>query len=800
MGKVVRYSNTRIECYCQIEFETGDRVLISITAIPSPSVKVSRMVLRGLIPLQTIWEYNATMAGGYTAYMDKLTSMFSIRPEGPENPLDAIRDLLLDCTSVENARLALFAREASLSRHGESGAPGKSMTENDQLDGAVALLAKVKSYSPDDDGARIGLERAIESDRRRVRKDPTDVRAYRRLGLALSVIGDAGGCVAALQECLRLASDANTHTSLAIAYDRQGDVASAIEHYRRAAALDAENSDRHYNLGTVLGKCGALSESISELKEAIALDPENNDAYKNLSNSLWLDGQRTAAVRVLYERGVALGERDRLDESIQFLKAATEADPNCANAYYNLGGALARNGQHQDAIASFARVLALNPTDAEAEYKMALQLCAARELHQAKAALRRAMLHRPGYAEAKMALEHVNTLLTKVLALRGQHYSFAHVTLREFAFENTMALLGMMERGSAAQSVRKIWLSAGAALVAQGGVATDSAELSVEQTKCANLPCLLVRMPEPTETPECYFVTIVCGRDDERLGTKPQVFYFTLELGTTPQGTCSYVCEWFEDGSRQNHGLGPGVEAGAFLRTIEEIISVRFLRAQVMRAIESVQGSGNLAPSIAALQIGMACTREGRQREAILAFRRALELDPQLIQGHFGLAANLLSSEQFEEAIDAWRQVIALRPDLAEGHRNLGLALEHSGRREEAIEEYRQSVHLDPKSVEALCNLGSALCGAGMLHDGLSSFQKAIAIAPAWYWPHFGRGLALYRSGHLEGAEAAFKRALSLNSGDWLTLSYLALVLKQLGKGEESDRALREAERQCASG
>lgn len=118
MSSVVSYANNERQCFCQIRLDSGERVLISIAGRPTPSLKVIRMMLGGLIPGKTIWEYNATQAGGLEAYARGLVQMFPRDPKGPVHPLDIIRDALLRCSSIENARRTLSERQASITRSG----------------------------------------------------------------------------------------------------------------------------------------------------------------------------------------------------------------------------------------------------------------------------------------------------------------------------------------------------------------------------------------------------------------------------------------------------------------------------------------------------------------------------------------------------------------------------------------------------------------------------------------------------------------------------------------------------------
>ena len=72
MSEVITYANNRYQCFCQIKLASRERVLISIASAPTPSVKIVKLGLLGLWSVQTIWEYNPIMAGGYEAYIRKI--------------------------------------------------------------------------------------------------------------------------------------------------------------------------------------------------------------------------------------------------------------------------------------------------------------------------------------------------------------------------------------------------------------------------------------------------------------------------------------------------------------------------------------------------------------------------------------------------------------------------------------------------------------------------------------------------------------------------------------------------------
>ncbi len=110
MGNVVTYVNNSRQCFCQIKFESGERVLISISGPPDPGVKIMKLLLCA-IPTQTVWECTAAMSGSFEKYVHILHAMF---PK-VEHPLDSIRDHLLTCKSISEARDSLLKLQTSSS-------------------------------------------------------------------------------------------------------------------------------------------------------------------------------------------------------------------------------------------------------------------------------------------------------------------------------------------------------------------------------------------------------------------------------------------------------------------------------------------------------------------------------------------------------------------------------------------------------------------------------------------------------------------------------------------------------------
>jgi tetratricopeptide (TPR) repeat protein len=91
--------------------------------------------------------------------------------------------------------------------------------------------------------------------------------------------------------------------------------------------------------------------------------------------------------------------------------------------------------------------------------------------------------------------------------------------------------------------------------------------------------------------------------------------------------------------------------------------------------------------------------------EAIQAYRKALEVNPELADAHLNLGRLLHETGGAAAAEPCYRRALAVRPDDSIALFNLGVALQDLDRQQEAIEVYEKALELDPKLADAHFNL-----------------------------------------------------------------------------------------------
>jgi tetratricopeptide (TPR) repeat protein len=100
---------------------------------------------------------------------------------------------------------------------------------------------------------------------------------------------------------------------------------------------------------------------------------------------------------------------------------------------------------------------------------------------------------------------------------------------------------------------------------------------------------------------------------------------------------------------------------------------------------------------------------EGKWSDAIVGFRQELSADPYNCLAHWKIANSLLNlGQEAQAAIDSVRSALQVCPDLAQGHLDLGRLLAERGEYEKAIEHYRRVIELAPAESVAHFHLATA--------------------------------------------------------------------------------------------
>jgi len=168
-------------------------------------------------------------------------------------------------------------------------------------------------------------------------------------------------------------------------YLDRGELATAIEYFRRAVSWDTNSAPPYHALAVALSSAGRSAEAVTELQAACRLAP------------------RDAVYR--YQLGLALNEAGQLNAARVALEAAVKLDPRFARAWYNLGLAYSAQEKTEPALDALVRAESLDARSPQIPYARATILARLGRTEEARTAARRALELQPAFPEATQLLQ-----------------------------------------------------------------------------------------------------------------------------------------------------------------------------------------------------------------------------------------------------------------------------------------------------------------------------------------------------------------------------------------------------------
>jgi tetratricopeptide (TPR) repeat protein len=180
-----------------------------------------------------------------------------------------------------------------------------------------------------------------------------------------------------------------------------------------------------------------------------------------------------------------------------------------------------------------------------------------------------------------------------------------------------------------------------------------------------------------------------------------------------------------------------------------------------------------------------ALNAQNKYTEAEKVLCQAIEREPGLTLAYTNLGAALNGRKKYRDAEDALRKVIRVTPDAAEAYALLGESLDGQRRQPEAEKAYRKAIELKPSFAAAYNNLGTSLAAVGKGRDAEAAFRQAIDLDPALAIAHYDLGNAYFFRQSYAEAEKEYRSAISLDlDPDVLCRAYFGLGMALRGQAQ----------------
>ncbi len=204
--------------------------------------------------------------------------------------------------------------------------------------------------------------------------------------------------------------------------------------------------------------------------------------------------------------------------------------------------------------------------------------------------------------------------------------------------------------------------------------------------------------------------------------------------------------------------------------------------ADARQAVEEFPNSAVLMHLLAAAE-----SQNGLQDEARKSFRKAIRLDPTILQNYYDLALLDMQAEDYTKATEMLKTFLGATPQNAKAHLMLGIALSKQNNIPLAIAELKKALAISPDLPLAHYNMGKIYARQGNNMAALDEYKAELGVNPDFYGVYVSAGYSEIAVKQFGAAEALFHRATKINPlayEAYFGLARVYLILNQLPKAK----------------
>ena len=456
-----------------------------------------------------------------------------------------------------------------------------------------------------------------------------------------------------------------------------------------------------------------LLQAAESAQEAVASAPDSADAWGNLGNVYLVHGWEVEAARCyrravnlnlsefrwFYYLGLSTYKTDAQTAADAFTKAIA-LNPKYLPVYVNNAHALRRLGRFEDARQQLLHTIELDPKNPFAALALGELSLASKQFDDARTHLERALELNPAQSEAHAAMAQVALALGDKEAA-NRHAQAARKPSKHTEMDDPL-WWDVVKVGVTA----KRYAERGTRYMDRGDFKNAATELAVAASS------------KPKDA-EIWFN------------------YGIVLLSTNQYGKARKALEhalFIIDENDLEGGMSP--------KTPKEI------------AFLEIHSNYNL---------GYVYERSGDRVKAVAAYKRAIELKPDLTNAHSGLGVLYAKTGRIREGIEHCKKAIQLAPDDIKLQHSLATVYWQAKLYNDAAEVYDNILQLYPDDKRALHQRGVIYMGKRMYSEAMVKFKRVLEIQPNDPLAHGALGTVYLKIGDRAAAIAEFEAVLRLD-------------------------------------
>jgi len=196
---------------------------------------------------------------------------------------------------------------------------------------------------------------------------------------------------------------------------------------------------------------------------------------------------------------------------------------------------------------------------------------------------------------------------------------------------------------------------------------------------------------------------------------------------------------------------------------------------------------------------GISLSNKGKYGEAINAFTKAIELNPDYVAAYCLRGITYSKSRKFQQAIEDLNKAIKLDPNEFRAYLSRGIIYNDLDKHQQAIKDFTKCIELvdpgDPLASSAYGLRGGTYDALGFYQEAIKDCTRAIDLNPSDAWNYYGRGRAYGHLGNYQQSISDLNKSIELNPDRDLAYGDRAHIYFKIGKMDDAIRDIKMAAR-----
>ena len=180
-------------------------------------------------------------------------------------------------------------------------------------------------------------------------------------------------------------------------------------------------------------------------------------------------------------------------------------------------------------------------------------------------------------------------------------------------------------------------------------------------------------------------------------------------------------------------------------------------------------------------------------QEAQLVCKNVIKNKSDSAQIYFQLSVALIKLKRFDEAEIYCKKAIKFKTDYAEAHNNLGFVSQKLNKLDEAQRSYKKAIEIKPDIIQSHSQLGDLFYSIRKFEEAKVCYEKVIKFKSNHYEVYNKLGNIAHAQNRLFDAEIYYKKAIELRPDNAKALNNLGVILKKLNKNDDAEKTYRNA-------